>query len=128
MAIPSAQQPIYNGAARVDVTRWQGNWGMRTAEVTTSANVGTAYAPVIIDPSWSFDMPQDDPSFPQVLGFTPGLILASVYFKHSSKADKVTNTIVEAVEMSSDSTADVPRVTVRGKGGSLTYNVAPGVG
>lgn len=128
MPIPSAQQPVYMGAVVVDVTRWSGNWSGRLAEVTNSGSTGTRYAPVIPDPSWQVDLPLDDPNFPEVIGWYFGQIIPVMYFKHSSKADKLTNTTIESVEKSADATADVPRVTVRGKGGTLTYNVVPGVG
>lgn len=129
MAIPSAQQPVYLGNNVFDVSRWSGNWTARLAEVTTSAhNGGTRGAPVATHPQWRLEVPLDDPAFVELVGLTPGAEIAVIYFKHSSKADKIVNTRVASVEKSTDSSQDVPRVVVTGEYGTLTYNVVPGTG
>lgn len=126
MSIPSAQHPIYRDALRVDLTRWSGTWQNRLAEVTTSANTGTRYANVAEDNQWRFEMPMDDPQYPEVLGFTRGTIISAIYFEHSSLSDKLVQTTVESCEKVVDSTSDVPRVVVTGRGGNLYPNVAVG--
>ncbi len=131
MAIPTAQKSIYVGTSAIVVSRWAGNWGNRLAEVTTSGNTGgTAYAPVINDPQWTAEFPQDDTNYPEALGFTPGLVIAKMFFDSGAlataaqRADKILNTTIESVDKTTDSSGDVPRIVVRGKGGAITYNQA----
>lgn len=128
MAIPAAQQPVYIGTVVADITRWSGNWSNRLAEVSTSATTGTRYANVRPDPQWSLDLPLDDPNYPEVIGWTAGLVITTMFFKHSSKADRLCSTTVEAVNKSADNNNDVPRVQVSGRGGDISYNLVVGAG
>lgn len=125
MAVSAAQQPVYVGAAVVDVSNWQGNWQHRLSEVSTSGTSGTRYAPVRIDPSWTASFPIDSAGYPEALGFTSGAVLSAIAFKYSAdKCDIVANTTIESVQKSSDNNNDVPRVVVSGKGGDITYGQA----
>lgn len=119
------KQPGYNA---FPVGSWTGNWRVRDAEVTQSDSGGcTLYFAVVQDNEWSFECPRDDTNYPEAVGWTPGTILATVYFKlgadlpnNPSKGDKLVNTLVTGVTPVCDNKGDVVKVTVHGKGGLLT--------
>jgi hypothetical protein len=127
MAIPNtANGNVYNGVVVVPVGQWQGSWMSILAPVTQSDSGGsTLYRATVQENNWSFSVCRDDTSFPEALGFTSGTVLAALYFRHggTTKADRLTNTTVEAVDPVYDASQDVERVTVRGKGGYQTSNV-----
>ncbi len=128
MSIPSGNGgfiQLATGAGNIQhVSMWTGNWANRLAEVTNSGFAGSQYAPTLPDPSWSISLPRDDTAYPEALGITPGAFLANVWFKlgADSKYDKVSATTVEAVQKECNSAGDVVRITITGKGGSLTLN------
>jgi hypothetical protein len=143
MAIPAVQGGhVFTDAtlaSAISVTRWTASWTARLGEVTTSGSLaaaiaveptatvgGSQYAGVVQDNSATCDFPLDDPAFPETLGFTPGLIIETMFFKHgaSTKADKLVLTTVESVEKHYDAAGDVERVTVRVKGGTVIPNFA----
>jgi hypothetical protein len=125
MATPSAQQPFYIGTTREEHSRFSTNWQMRTGETTTSGSGGgTRHAPVNCDPTWSVEFPQDTVDYPEAIGLTKGTIIAKMFFSTGvpNVADKLEYTIVESVDKTVDAQNDVPRVVVRGKGGTVTEN------
>lgn len=130
MSIPSGNGGFIQLAAGTPniqhVSMWTGNWANRLAEVSNSGFAGSQYAPTLPDPSWSISLPRDDAAFPEALGLVAGAFLANVYFKlgADSKFDRVQATTVEAVQKECNSAGDVVRITITGKGGIATYNVA----
>jgi len=131
MAQPTAQKSVYVGTGEITVSRWSGNWENRLAETTTSGSGGgTRMAPTVTHPQWTAEFPQDDANYPEALGFTPGLVISTMYFDSGAKsggnqrADKIVSTTIRSVEKATDSTSDVPRIVVRGEGGTLSYNQA----
>lgn len=108
----------------VGVGQWNGNWTARLAEVTVSSSTGTRFAKVVQHNQWSASFPLDDPNFPEVLGFTQGLVIADMYFKlgASAKGDRLQNTTIESVNKVCNPLGDVVRVDVSGMGGDLTQN------
>ena len=132
MAIPGSQGGhIYNGATAIYVSQHTTNWMGRGTEVTVSNNGFAMFAPTIIEASWSAEFPLDDPNFPEVIGLVPNTVAANpFYFKHgnSTKADKLVDTYIESVQKVKSATGDVVRVSVSGKGGTLTVNVVAGTG
>lgn len=115
------------GAGNIQHTsQWTGNWMNRLAEVTNSAFPGSQYAPTLPDPSWTIEVPRDDTLYPEALGFYAGQFLPTVYFRlgADSKFDRVQATTVESVQKVCNNAGDVVRLTISGKGGSMTYNVA----
>lgn len=124
MAIPSAQQPVYNGPTQIDVTRHTIHNAARLAEVTTSANGGgTLYAHVIRDPSWTIETPIDDAGFIEDVLDNTGNVIDELQLQHTSgTGDLLESTTVESITKVVDSTSDVPRVSISGRGGVITSN------
>lgn len=124
MAIPIAQMPIGNGATAINVTRSSWDNTCRLSEVTTSGNVnGTRYAPVVRDPSWTAEAPIDDAGFIEVaLGNTGSTVSSLRLYETVTKYDAIANTTIERITKSTDSTGDVPRMSISGRGGDITVN------
>ena len=128
MAIPTGHGgsvQIGTGGSKVvvPVGSWRGNWDARDADTTQSDTGGfTRYQPVVIDPQWEYSCGRDDTNYPEVLGFTPGATLGTLWFKHGATApgDKLVGTMVSGVNVVCDNAGDVERVVVRGKGGVLS--------
>lgn len=115
------------GTTVVPTDRWSGNWRVRDAEVTQSDSGGaTLYFPVVQDNEWEWTAARDDTNYPEAVGLAPGAILADIRFKlgAGSACDKLVNTLVTEVSPVCDNKGDVVRVTVRGKGGVVTYNTS----
>lgn len=112
------------GATVVPVGQWQGNWTARLAEVTVSSSPGTRFAKVVQHNQWSAQFPMDSVNFPEVLGFTPGVVISVLWFKlgANAKADKLENSTVETVTKVCNPLGDVIRIDVTGQGGDLTPN------
>lgn len=109
----------------IPVGRWNGNWRVRTAEVTQSDSGGsTLEFPVVQENEWEISLARDDAAFPEAVGLDGGTIVPLMWFKlgAGAKADRLVNTTVTEVAPVVDNTNDVVRVTVRGKGGKVTKN------
>ncbi len=118
------------GLSAFPVGRWEANWRVRDAEATQSDSGGcTLYLAVVQDNAWSYEVGRDDTNFPEAVGWTPGTVIGTCYFKlgadfvgNSSKGDRLTNTLVTAVSPVCDNLGDIVRVRVEGKGGLMTPN------
>ena len=119
---------VYGGTPNLTVhnSMWTLNLANRLAEVTNSSFGGSLYAATLQDPSWTMEVPRDDTLYPEALGFTQGVFIASLYFKigAEAKCHRIDSTSIESVNYVCDQKGDVVRVSITGKGGMATLNVS----
>ncbi len=124
MGVRSAQQPIFVGNDRLDVSSWEGNWQIISTNVSTSATEGTRYAPVRGDHEATFRLPIDDENAIEAAGLELAEVVPAIYFQTGPDVyDLLENSLVVSVPTQCDGTSDVPRIQVSVKGGDLTRNV-----
>jgi hypothetical protein len=111
------------GATDLHVGQWQGNFGARLVENTHSGTSGTTnYEKVVLDPSWSADVPWDDANIPDVdAGLVPGdKVTVKFFMGGGAKFYQLANTTVESAEATCDNAGNIVRYRVSGKGGTIT--------
>src|SRR5687767_7439171 len=111
------------GVADFHIGKWTLNKNPRLSEVTNSGNTsGTRYKKVVLDPSWSCELPFDSAQTIEAAGIDSGTEIASLKFKLGSGTTYYTlaNTTVDTVESITDNNNDVVRYKITGKGGDLT--------
>lgn len=114
---------IIVGSTTVHVATWEGNFGSRLVENTNSNTSGASnYEKVVDDCSWTAECPLDDTNLPDTdAGLNGGAqVTVKFYLGAGTKFYQLTNTTVEEVRARNDNATDIVRVTVTGKGGSLT--------
>ncbi len=114
-------------AFRVPVAVWSAAWRVKDTECNQADSGGGSLAlPVIQDNSWEWRCARDDAQYPEAVGFEGGQLIPTMHFTlgGGSKADKLENTLViEVAPVCDAESGEVVRVTVKGKGGTVTKNV-----
>lgn len=124
MSAVSGQNPVFVGGFAVPVGQWSKDDTAVIADITTSGTRGTRGVGVISDISWQIELPHDDPFFVEAIGLGHGSIIPVMFFRHTQTVgDKLEFSVVETVSKVSNA-KDVVRVTIRGKCGAITNNVA----
>lgn len=111
------------GVADFHIGKWTLSKNPRLAECTNSGNTsGTRYKKVVLDPSWSCELPFDAAATIEAAGLDAGTEVSSLKFKLGSGTTYYTlaTTTVETVEAICDNNGDVVRYRITGKGGDLT--------
>jgi len=97
----------------------------RLAETTHSGTSSSVYQQVVKDHSWSASIVWDDTNLPDTdFGLTEGAQVTLIFnIGGSGKTETLTGTTVESLEDIMDSTGDIIRTEITGKGGVLTRPV-----
>jgi hypothetical protein len=113
---------IVVGAVTLHVTKWTVRKTARLAEATHSGTTATNFEKVVPHFEWTAEVPWDDTNMPDVdAGLAEGAKVTIVFHDGASgKTFTLTNTSVETLEQVNDNENDIIRVTVSGKGGTLT--------